>query len=54
MMDIIVLFVIGLAFVIMSIMIYPIVREKFVDLIAKNLREPKGVAGRFVRVSRAT
>ena len=53
-MDIIVLFVIGLAFVIKSIMIYLIVREKFVDLIAKNLREPKGVAGHIVRVSRVS
>ncbi|XP_074627576.1 putative methyltransferase YdaC [Acropora palmata] len=48
-MDIVVLFAVGLAFVIMSVMIYPIVREKFVDLIAKNVREPKGVAGRIVR-----
>ena len=52
-MDIVVLFAVGLAFVIMSIMIYPILREKFVDLIAKNAREPKGFAGRIVRVSRA-
>ena len=51
-MDIVVLLAVSLAFVIMSIMIYPIVREKFVDLIAKNVREPKGVAGRIVRVSR--
>ena len=53
MMDIIVLFAVGLAFIIMSIKIYPIVREKFVDLIATNIREPKGVAGRIVRVSLA-
>ena len=52
-MDIVVFFAVGLAFVFMSIMIYPIAREKFVDLIAKNVREPKGVAGRIVRVSRA-
>ena len=51
-MDIVVLFAVGLAFITMSVMIHPIVREKFVDLIAKNIREPKGVAGRIVRVSR--
>ena len=53
-MDAIVLFAFGLAFVIMAVMIAPIFREKFVDLIAENLREPKGVAGYIVRVSRAS
>ena len=36
---------------IMAAIMAPSFREKVVDLIAQNLREPKGFVGRIVRVS---
>ena len=40
--------------IIIIITIIVISREKVVDLVARNLKEPKGLAGYFVRVSWCT